>query len=1019
MKKSNTNHGITIEKEIELVMSYKQSTPLYYFILQVIVLVVLSCSIGFSFTSGIGLEIEPWYLMCGISLFAVWFSIIFRMRGYRFYLNLFSILLYIAAGYILFDTLQEGFAHVANRVIALYNAYFKAGVVEFPISVIQAEKEIISFILYVMFPVVGVVCYSAMLGRTIVPYFLVSIPLVFSSYILGFTPAMIPYMCYLGGSIAMFAAVVSEKYGLFNSGVNKTSEQGKQLFTAVNKTRVNIQLICIGIAMLIVSLSYTFYSPEWYQEEVDITIIRQDIQKKMNDIMSGELLKDTFLNDLFGNKAKHANAGLSNGKLGRVDSLTYANETALKVTTQNTREGKPIYLKGYVGEVYEGRQWTALPQEEKGRLQEFENKYLEGESIETLPSILFKQLRYSPYNYYAYDVKTMKIENIAAEDSVNYVPYLLADALSMNNGKVHSDSTNMVYYSFGLTQYPEDGNALNRVYHHLKMNMILQMNVINNAILSNWYGAELVPDWYNTIEESKVKYLNYSINDMNSNELQVPREQVLREQNTNTPSTFQLVGLFYNYTVLMDLMDTVVQFNEYEARENWYFNYIQDAYTKLPEEGLEQVRELVRNHKVEVQITDTQNQPYTTIDEVDGTSAFLQFYEDMESGLLDSIGGNNQPGTIIYGTAKPELIQEKYYAAIEYVQQYLASNTSYTLKPGKTPSGQDFVEYFLFDNKKGYCMHYASAATVMLRAMGVPARYVEGYVVTAADFSQAPTTGYSEIKRYDMQQTGTYYQYDMVTMDIKDTNAHAWVEVYLPGLGWQPIEVTGPYSVGNTIEIPPMNENPEATLKPTPKPSVTPKPSPSTKPSTTPKVSPTVKPSTTPAAGNAGNQNQGIADDFLRGVMKWYSGRNPMVQRILNLLMFLLVFAILAVIIIWMRREIVIRIRYKKIRQSDANHKVLYEYHIMERIYRKRGIKYSSTTPHADFVLELVRAYPFITEEGAKMYMNLILKAKFHHQLVTMEELAYIDSFHAGFIHYLYQNASLLQKWYYKYILVL
>lgn len=1019
MKKSNTNHGITIEKDIELVMSYKQSTPLYYYILQVIVLVVLSCSIGFSFTSGIRLEIEPWFLVCGISLFVVWFSFIFRMRGYQLYMNIFSILLYIAAGYILSDTLQEGFAHVANKVIELYNAYFKAGVVEFPISIIQAEKEIMSFLLYVMFPVVGVVCYSAMLGRTIVPYFLVSIPLVFSSFILGFTPATLSYMTYLGGTIAMFASVASEKYGLFNSGIHRKSEQGKQPFTALNKTRVNIQLICIGIAMLIVGFSYALYSPTWYEEEVDITIVRQDIQKKMNDIMSGELLKDTILNDLFGNKAKHANAGLSNGKLGRVDSLSYANETALKVTTQDTREGKPIYLKGYVGEVYEGKQWTALPQEQKTRLQEFESEYLEGKSIENLPSLLFKQLRNSPYNYYAYDVKTMKVENISAEDSVTYVPYLLSDALSMNNGKIHSESTNMVYYSFGLTQYPEDGNALNRVYHHMKMNMILQMNVINNAILSNWYGAELTTDWYNTIDESKVGYLQRMVYELDGNEFQVPKERVLREENLNMPSTFRLVGLFYNYTVLMDLMDTVVQFNEYEARENWYFNYIQDVYTKLPEEGLEQVRELVRDHKVEVQITDTKNEPYTTIDEVDGTSAFLQFYKDMESGVLDSIGAVYQPENTIYGNAEPELIQEKYYAAIEYVQQYLARNTSYTLKPGKTPSGQDFVEYFLFDNKKGYCMHYASAATVMLRAMGVPARYVEGYVITADDLSQAPTTGYSEIKRYDMQNLGIYEQYDMVTMDIKDTNAHAWVEVYLPGLGWQPIEVTGPYSNGNTIEIPPMNENPEATLKPTPKPSVTPKPSPSTKPSTTPKASPTVKPSATPAAGNVGSQNQGIADDFLRGVMQWYHGLSPMVQRILNLLMSLIVFAIVAVTTIWIRREIVIRIRYKKIRESDANHKVLYEYHIMERIYRKRGIKYSSTTPHGEFVLELVRAYPFITEEGAKMYMNLILKAKFHHQLVTMEELAYIDSFHAGFIHYLYQEASLLQKWYYKYILVL
>ena len=37
--------------------------------------------------------------------------------------------------------------------------------------------------------------------------------------------------------------------------------------------------------------------------------------------------------------------------------------------------------------------------------------------------------------------------------------------------------------------------------------------------------------------------------------------------------------------------------------------------------------------------------------------------------------------------------------------------------------------YFLSDSRRGYCMHYASAATLMLRALGVPARYVQGYTV--------------------------------------------------------------------------------------------------------------------------------------------------------------------------------------------------------------------------------------------------------------------------------------------------
>lgn len=112
------------------------------------------------------------------------------------------------------------------------------------------------------------------------------------------------------------------------------------------------------------------------------------------------------------------------------------------------------------------------------------------------------------------------------------------------------------------------------------------------------------------------------------------------------------------------------------------------------------------------------------------------------------------------------------------VTGYLAKTCSYTLTPGKTPQGRDFTDYFLFENHKGYCVHFATAAVVMLRAMGVPARYAEGFIVTNDDYKNA--------------QDGW--------ADIRDNRAHAWVEIYQPGFGWQPMEATSGFSaVENTI----------------------------------------------------------------------------------------------------------------------------------------------------------------------------------------------------------------------------
>ena len=70
-------------------------------------------------------------------------------------------------------------------------------------------------------------------------------------------------------------------------------------------------------------------------------------------------------------------------------------------------------------------------------------------------------------------------------------------------------------------------------------------------------------------------------------------------------------------------------------------------------------------------------------------------------------------------------------------------------------------------------MHYASAAVMILREMGVPARYASGYVVPRNSF----------------EEDGTSY-----AAEVLDNQAHAWAEVYLDSIGWVPVEVTAGYS---------------------------------------------------------------------------------------------------------------------------------------------------------------------------------------------------------------------------------
>lgn len=106
-----------------------------------------------------------------------------------------------------------------------------------------------------------------------------------------------------------------------------------------------------------------------------------------------------------------------------------------------------------------------------------------------------------------------------------------------------------------------------------------------------------------------------------------------------------------------------------------------------------------------------------------------------------------------------------------YVQSYLTTNYKYSLAP-KSSGSADNIEYFLSESKEGFCAHFASAGTLILRSMGVPARYVTGYSVPKVRFHETDE-GYEGI--------------------VYDSNAHAWTEIYLDNYGWIPVEMTPGY----------------------------------------------------------------------------------------------------------------------------------------------------------------------------------------------------------------------------------
>ncbi len=104
------------------------------------------------------------------------------------------------------------------------------------------------------------------------------------------------------------------------------------------------------------------------------------------------------------------------------------------------------------------------------------------------------------------------------------------------------------------------------------------------------------------------------------------------------------------------------------------------------------------------------------------------------------------------------------------LERYLAA-MRYDLDTPAAPPGRDFVDFFLFDLQQGYCVYYATAMTVMLRELGIPARYVEGFAVS-------PSADYTE----DDSGERVY--------SVLNSQAHAWVEAYFPGYGWLTFDPT-------------------------------------------------------------------------------------------------------------------------------------------------------------------------------------------------------------------------------------
>lgn len=259
------------------------------------------------------------------------------------------------------------------------------------------------------------------------------------------------------------------------------------------------------------------------------------------------------------------------------------------------------------------------------------------------------------------------------------------------------------------------------------------------------------------------------------------------------------------------------------------------------------------------------------------------------------------------------------------------SSASYSLNTGRMPEdAQDFARWFLEESDTGYCVHYATATTVLLRAAGIPARYVEGYLTEAAAGQ---------------------------TVTVTEKDAHAWAEYYIVGIGWLPLESTaGELNSGISAPVPSTaTTQPDDTTAPAPSVTEESTAPPDTSESTTAPSRPVPLPTDT----TTGAPIQGTTDPTVSepAEKKPFTVSKPVLVA-LGLMLLLLA-----------QYPIRLRLRETYLRTGDTNRRALKNWRFVCRLARLAG------------------------QAPPKEIHELALRAKFSPYILTEEDLARFDTF--------------------------
>ena len=823
MKKKKTGteeYGVWIERIQAVTRGKKKQIP-FGLLVGVLHFVLLQLGMAQCLITGFEMQVSQKWIVAGVIVSSILLYTGFSWKQRGEYLVGVCLMVYAGISFWKRKYIANGLAVFMNTVLKVASKYYSVTFIGYEEKEgLNATTSLTIFLLFMFIFLIGVMSYLFVHRWGMYAGFVLSFCVAFAPEVVGLVP----------GKLAITAYVLAI-LGFAGSRMDQRIPG-----TQAQRVQWKIRLIGLLFGVLALGMLTKVCSESQYEKiakDSDFkTFVQKVIQKQYNNTLRS-ILDDGSVN-----------GGISFGNIDGVDKLEYTDEVKLRLKFRNLGlEGQGrtgLYLRGYVGSKYEDNNWSSLDSSKEEKRQQIEGDqslalddydtaavsyrmkledFMEyhGDNFALLcanESKNYKQFSQKfgkEYWMQNYDTKQLKkqMETIGHDD-------FLVDYTVENVGE--TVSTQFVpYYAMAPVEEQESGRLLQKNVEDIG-EYTFSVNKLQvrkmGAVTGSLYGYTGSGDYdnYNKMRLIWKEFLE--LKDMVEEDMQM---SILDYQE----------GTYHNNETVEDVSEKLWEdllIAYYFSDEFWMDNYGEDYWDKYEEscKKLETAEIGDGNSMEDINFCEVLGSMYggTVRDLYDKE---ISDSEKAKGSVFRAVALDADADaffTVLKNTEKFFLQQQEYEQFVKeayldvpdvlrvqleqllkdkeiwgeknvvkiasYIQSYLYYNEEYSLEPGRTPEGKDLVSYFLFENKKGYCSHFASAATMLFRTMGVPARYVEGYYANRDTMTGADKT----------LKDGEYE----TTVELTDKNAHAWVEIYLSGCGWVPVEVTKSYLSNVTMD---------------------------------------------------------------------------------------------------------------------------------------------------------------------------------------------------------------------------